>query len=123
MQYPDGCRDGLALESSSNRILWPGRGHRMAWYRHHLEVSRRGLATAPRPCNLCGASCSGIVREGPACLIPFSGFSLQIHILPLTWSDLAYRYTFPEVWPVLLQSDLRTARLVLSAPDFQAYDQ
>ena len=74
-------------------------------------------------CHLCGASCSGIVRVGPAFLMPFSGSSLQIHMLPLTWSDLAYRYTFPEVWPVLLQADLRTARRVLSAPDFQAYDQ
>ena len=55
--------------------------------------------------------------------MPFSGSSFQIHMLPLTWSDLAYRYTFPEVWPVLLQADLRTARRVLSAPDFQAYDQ
>lgn len=47
---------------------------------------------------------------------------LQIHILPLTWTDLKYRYTYSEVWPTLREADLGTSLLVLSPPDFQAYD-
>ena len=47
---------------------------------------------------------------------------MQIHILPLTWTDLEYRYTYSEIWPTLREIDLGAALLVLSQADFQAYD-
>jgi hypothetical protein len=48
--------------------------------------------------------------------------AFQLHVLPLRWTDLGYRYTMPEVWPQLAQADLSQAEFVFDESDIRAYD-
>jgi len=47
---------------------------------------------------------------------------LQLHVLNLDWSDLGFRYTTQDVWPVLTSADLAQRRLLLEEPDIRTYD-
>lgn len=47
---------------------------------------------------------------------------MHLYVLPITWSELGWRYTFAEVWPALASTHLALALLVLGESHFQAYD-
>jgi hypothetical protein len=47
---------------------------------------------------------------------------LQLHVLPLLWPDLGFRYTMAESWPILARTDLTKSLLVLGVADIQTYD-
>lgn len=48
--------------------------------------------------------------------------TFQLHVLPLSWPDMGFPYTMPEVWGRLAEADLSQAAFVFGEADLRAYD-
>jgi hypothetical protein len=48
--------------------------------------------------------------------------TFQLHVLPLSWPDMGFPYTMPEVLARLAGTDLSQAVLVFDEADFRGYD-